>query len=153
MGQPVAVTEKQSSRPGIVRFEANRTLTGMGHERFRSADDAIGPRPAAELARRMFATGRVDALHMYQNVVTADLRKGFTADGLAEIFENLYIYYRPGVVPPSIEELMAANPAPEAAAAAPPSEGAGAVDPNLAKVPPHLLERSQAALEKWRATH
>ena len=47
MGQPVAVVEKQSAIPGIVRFVANRSLTGMGHERFTEADQAVGPRPAA----------------------------------------------------------------------------------------------------------
>ena len=76
MGQPVAVVEKRTSRPGVVRFEANRSLTGMGHERFTTADQAIGPRPAAELARRFFATGQVDAVHVYQNVATVDLKKG-----------------------------------------------------------------------------
>ena len=38
MGQPVAVQEKPSTTPGVVRFELNRTLSGQGHERFRSAD-------------------------------------------------------------------------------------------------------------------
>ena len=60
MGQLVAVTEKPSSSPGVVRFELNRALTGMGHEHFRSAEEAFGPRPAAELARRLFATGQAD---------------------------------------------------------------------------------------------
>ena len=41
MGQPVAVVQKQSSRPGVVRFEANRSFTGMGHDSFRSRDDAL----------------------------------------------------------------------------------------------------------------
>ena len=58
MGQMVSVVEKRSSTPGIVRFEANRVLTGQGHERFASAADAVGPRPAAARARRRFATGR-----------------------------------------------------------------------------------------------
>ena len=73
MGQPVAVVEKPSTSPGIVRFEANRTLTGMGHERFASAGDAVGPRPAAELARRLFATGKVAGVHIYANMITVDL--------------------------------------------------------------------------------
>src|ERR1700712_347560 len=76
MGQPVAVVTKPSHTPGLIRFEANRSLTGMGHERFHSAEEAIGPRPAAELARRLFETGRVDYVHVYQNVATVDLRKG-----------------------------------------------------------------------------
>ena len=40
MGQPITVTEKPTGRPGIVRFELNRTLTGMGHEHYASAADA-----------------------------------------------------------------------------------------------------------------
>jgi hypothetical protein len=36
MGQQVAVVEKPSPRPGVLRFETNRSLTGMGHERFTS---------------------------------------------------------------------------------------------------------------------
>ena len=37
MGQPVAVQQKTGGTPAIVRFETNRSLTGMGHERFNSA--------------------------------------------------------------------------------------------------------------------
>ncbi len=32
MGQPVTVIEKPSSHPGVVRYETNRVLTGMGHD-------------------------------------------------------------------------------------------------------------------------
>ena len=38
MGQPITVVEKRGPA-GVVRFELNRSLTGMGHERFRSAAD------------------------------------------------------------------------------------------------------------------
>ena len=54
MGQPVAVEQSAGGSPAIVRFETNRSLTGMGHERFTSADQAKGPRPAAVLARLAF---------------------------------------------------------------------------------------------------
>jgi hypothetical protein len=149
MGQPVAVVEKPSSRPGMVRFEANRNLTGMGHERFASADEAIGPRPAAEIARRLFATGKVDHVHAYLNMITVDIAKGFTADGLAGIIESLYTYYRPGVLPPTDEELMASAEAPavtpgDAAPAAEPG-----TDPALSRVPAALLERSRLAKQRW----
>jgi hypothetical protein len=152
MGQPVAVVEKPSTKPGVIRFEANRNLTGMGHERFRDGEPVVGNTPPAELARRLIATGKVESLHMYMNVATVHLNKGCTPDGLAEIFENLYIYYRPGVVPPTDEELMAAlAPEPsssEGASAAPAAEGGPAVD---SRVPAHLVERSRLALERWRA--
>src|SRR5215213_11797877 len=121
MGQPVAVVEKQSAIPGIVRFVANRSLTGMGHERFTAPDQAVGPRPAAELARRLFATGRVDSVHIYQNVATVDLKKGFSSDGLADVLENLYIYWWPGREPPPLDV-----PAEEAPAAAPAGDGGDA---------------------------
>ena len=64
MGQPVAVEQSAGGSPAIVRFETNRSLTGMGHERFTSADQAKGPRPAAVLARRFFESGQVAGVHV-----------------------------------------------------------------------------------------
>jgi hypothetical protein len=152
MGQLVGVVEKPSVKPGLVRFVANRNLTGMGHEWFHDGVSIAGNTPVAELARRLFATGKLDSIHMFMNVVTVDLKKGFASDGLAEIIESLYTYYRPGVVPPTDEELIASL-APEPAAAggasaAPSADGSPAVD---SRVPAHLLERSRLALERWRA--
>ena len=109
MGQPVAVTEKPSSSPGIVRFELNRALTGMGHEHFGSVDDAFGPRPAAELARRLFATGQVAGVHVYSNIVTVDLGADQTASGLADVVRDLYQYWKPGMEPPAFEDLEPAE--------------------------------------------
>ena len=106
MGQPITVTEKPSASPGVVRFETNRTLTGMGHDRYASADDATGDRVVDELARRLFTTGKVAGLHVYSNQVTVDLAKGATADGLADVIHGLFVHYVPGVVPPTDEELM-----------------------------------------------
>jgi hypothetical protein len=99
MGQPIAVTEMKTSKPGIVRFVLNRSLTGMAHERYQSAADASGDRPPDELARRLFETGQVAALHMYSNDVTVDLAKGATSEGLKDVIEHLYIHYVPGVQP------------------------------------------------------
>lgn len=147
MGQPVAVVEKPTSRPGVVRLEANRSLTGMGHERFTAPEQAVGPRPAAELARRLFATGRVDAVHIYQNVATIDVKKGYTTDGLADVFENLYIYWVPGREPPVLEAPAEEAPAPAAGGDAP----ATAVSAAASRVPAHLLERSRLAREKAAA--
>ena len=100
MGQPVTVLEKPSSRPGIVRFEINRTLTGMGHERYRAGQVVEGDRPPDELARRLFERGGIDAVHINSNVITLDLGRGATTDGIAEIIQDLYTYYRPGVEVP-----------------------------------------------------
>jgi hypothetical protein len=152
VGQPVAVTEKPSSSPGIVRFELNRALTGMGHEHFASVAEAFGPRPAAELARRLFATGQVAGVHVYSNIVTVDLGSGQTANGLADVVRNLYQYWKPGMEPPVFEDV---EPAAEESAAAPASGGDSASDAALSeaakRVPGHLLERSRAARERWKA--
>ena len=110
MGQPITVVEKPSATPGIVRFELNRSLTGMGHERYPSREAATGERIVDELARRLFDTGRAAAVHVYSNVITVDLAKGVTGEGLGEVINELFIYYRPGVVPPTDEELMAQAP-------------------------------------------
>ena len=103
MGQSITVTEKPGLRHDVVRFELNRSLTGMGHERYRSADDALGDRPPDELARRLFARGGIEAVHVYGNVVTIDLAPGANSEGLADIIETLFIYYGPGVEVPPIE--------------------------------------------------
>ena len=42
MGQPINVVFTPSSKQGIYRFEVNRCLTGMDHERFRNDDEIIG---------------------------------------------------------------------------------------------------------------
>jgi hypothetical protein len=150
MGQPVTVVRQPQNRPGLVRYEANRTLTGMGHERFRSADEAHGSRPAAELARRFFATGQVEAVHVHGNMVTVDLAKGFDDDGLDEVLRNLYQYWKPGMEPPAFEELTADEPA-EAPAASAGDAGDAALSEAAKRVPAALLERSRQARERWKA--
>jgi hypothetical protein len=65
--------------------------------------------------------------------------------------ENLYQYWKPGMEPPSLEELMKQVPASAAPAAAPAAGGDAPANPDLARVPAHLLARSQAALAKARA--
>ena len=110
MGQPITVTEKPTAKPGVVRFETNRNLTGMGHVRFTSADQATGDRPVDHLARGLFARGDIDGIHVYGNVVTIDLAKGASDTGLAEVIHDLFVHYRPGVLPPTDEELMSQAP-------------------------------------------
>lgn len=101
MGQPITVVEKRSLRGDVVRFELNRSLTGMSHERYRSRDDATGALPSAELARRLFDRGGVEAVHVYSNVVTLDLADGASTEGMADIVRDLFLYYREGVTPVS----------------------------------------------------
>ncbi len=106
MGQPVTFLRTSSPRPGLVRFELNRTLTGMGHERYRAGDEILGVRPCDELARRMLATDRLSSLHIHGSVITAELAGG-DASGLGDVIASLYTYYVPGVEIPSDEELIA----------------------------------------------
>ncbi|MCY3661971.1 MAG: hypothetical protein OXH28_03985 [bacterium] len=104
MGQPVTVIERPSSRPGVVRFEINRSLTGMGHEYYEGSPPATRVRPPDELARRLFASGRIDGMHINSNVITLDMSKGADTVGLRQIIEDLFIHYRPGVEVPTGEE-------------------------------------------------
>jgi hypothetical protein len=101
MGQQITVTRKPTSRPGVVVFELNRSLTGMGHERYYSdkgrAPDVVGHRPVDELARRLFAAGGVRSVHVYSNMVTVELADGGTADALVDVMRDLFTYYREGV--------------------------------------------------------
>ncbi|MGA0863406.1 MAG: hypothetical protein ACO3RB_05880 [Ilumatobacteraceae bacterium] len=151
MGQPVAVERKSGGSPAVVRFETNRSLTGQGHERYRSAAEAKGTKSGAVVARRLLESGQVAWVHVYGNVVTAELSAGASQAGLDEIVRDLYQYWKPGMTPPSVEELLAQMPAEAAPAAAASGDGGasgGGLDP---RVPAHLWERSQAALARWRA--
>ncbi len=97
MGQPVTVIEKPSATPGVVRYEINRSITGTGHENYRSAADAPAPTPADELARRLFERGGIASLHMNSNMITVHLLDASPPTGIKEIIEEMYIYYGPGV--------------------------------------------------------
>ena len=99
MGMLITVTEKPSARHGIVRFETNRALTGMGHERYRAGAPVIGPRPVDELARRLFAHGGAETVHIHGNQVTVVLADGGSSAGMANIMRDLFIHYTPGVLP------------------------------------------------------
>jgi hypothetical protein len=152
MGQQIAVTEKPSTKAGVRRFEANRSLTGMGHEVFASVADAVGPRPAAKLARDLLATGEVSGVRIYGNMITVDLKSGSSGAGLDTVVSDLYQYWKPGMEMPTFDDVVADAPA---AAAAPSGDaGAGGADAAfLARVPAVLVERSRAALAKWKASH
>ena len=123
MGQSIVVHEKPSSTPGIVRFETNRALTGMGHERYRAGTEVWGNRPPDELARRLLAQPSVAGVHVNANIVTVDLAKGFGPEGLREIVENLYRFY-----PDEVEGTDAEAPAGEAPAVEAPAVEAPADD-------------------------
>ena len=150
MGQLVAVEQKAGGVSTIVRFETNRSLTGMGHERFTSAAEAKGPRPAAVIARRFFEAGHVSWVHVYGNCITASLEAGASQASLNEIVRDLYQYWKPGMVPPTLEELLASMPAEVAPAASSGGDTAAPAgeDP---RIPPHLFERSRNARARLAA--
>ena len=107
MGQPITVVEKPSSRTGVVRYETNRALTGMGHERYRAGDEILGTAPADELARRLFDRGGITGVHVNGNVVTVELTEAKAeAEGIDEVIASLYLYWVEGVEVPSDDELM-----------------------------------------------
>ena len=102
MGQPINVVMKPGSRPGVVRFETNRWLTGMGHETYRSPEDIVNNKTVDELARRLFATGDVATVHMSGSVVTVELAGAAAeantgaevdTDHLLEVIRGLHIHY------------------------------------------------------------
>ena len=150
MGQLVAVEQKAGGASTVVRFETNRSLTGSGHERFASAAEAKGPRPAAVIARRFFEAGHVSWVHVYGNCITASLEAGASQASLNEIVRDLYQYWKPGMVPPTLEELLASMPAETAPAASSGGDTAAPTgeDP---RIPPHLFERSRNARARLAA--
>jgi hypothetical protein len=95
MGQPINVVEKPSNTPGLARFEINRSLTGMGHERYSSVDDILSDRPVDELARRLFDSGGVTQVHANGSVITVHLADGWAGDQLLDVIRGLYIFYPP----------------------------------------------------------
>jgi hypothetical protein len=96
VGQPVTVIEKPSPIPGVIRYETNRVLSGMGHEQYTPDRPIEGDRPTDVLARRLFERGGVAAVHVNGNIITVRLATG-DATGVKEIVEDLYTYYLPGV--------------------------------------------------------
>lgn len=109
MGQPVVVSEHKTRTNGVLRFELNRSLTGMGHERYGSLEqaEAAGNRPPDVAAQRIFARGGVRQVHIFSNMITVTLEDGADSQGMREMLEKLYVHYLPGVQP-SIPEAPAA---------------------------------------------
>ncbi len=131
MGQSIVVTEKPSSNPGVIRFETNRALTGMDHERYLAGQEIWGARPPDELARRLLAQPSVAGVQINSNMVTVDLLKGYDSTGLLEVIENLYRFY-PDAPEGEAEPLAEADTAPEVQADPAP---AAPVDPPAAAEP------------------
>lgn len=110
MGQPVTVVETQSKRADVVRFATNRVLSGMAHESYAAAPDALADRPVDEVARQLFATGKVSRVHVNGNVITVQL-SGADSAGLRDVIEDLFTHYRPGVPVPDPADFVTADDA------------------------------------------
>jgi hypothetical protein len=93
MGQPITVIEKPSSNPAVLRFETNRPLTGMGHERYTEAPSELLHKTGDELARRLFAAGGIESVHINGSVVTVTLGGGQTGAGLGDVVRSLFLHY------------------------------------------------------------
>jgi hypothetical protein len=118
MGQAIVVTAKPGGRPGVVIFECNRSLTGMQTERYPVEPDDSRQRPPDVLARQLFDLGATHVT-IYSNVVVVEAPpeewSALFEDGtnmeqsVIEAITNLFIYYRPGVLPPADSELTAVD--------------------------------------------
>jgi hypothetical protein len=113
MGQPITVVEKPSStNPAIIRLETNRPLSGMGHEGYEAPPDPLLDRPVDELARRLFAAGGVERVHINGSVVTVTLGGGSRGEGLADIVRHLFLHYGDtGAVAVPLDEAAPDRPA------------------------------------------
>lgn len=97
MGQLITVTRKKSVRSDVAIFELNRSLSGMGHERYLATEAVTGHRPVDELARRLLAGAGAKGVHIYSNMVTVDLTPTADPAAMADIIRDLFTYYREGV--------------------------------------------------------
>jgi hypothetical protein len=116
MGQPITVVEKQSSNPAILRFETNRPLSGTGHEHYSSPPSELLDRPVDELARRLFAAGGVESVHIHGSMVTVGLGGGRTGSGLGDIVRSLFLHYDATPAAPAAPPVDQGSATPEAAA-------------------------------------
>ena len=80
-----------------MRFEINRSITGMGIERYPSPDAVIDDRPPDLLARTLFDHGGVVSVTVNSNMITVQLAPGASTAGMRELIEELFLYYREGV--------------------------------------------------------
>jgi hypothetical protein len=122
----------------VLRFETNRPLSGMGHERYTGPPEDILVRPVDELARRLFAAGGIESVHINGSVVTVTLGGGQTGAGLGDIVRSLFLHYgeqpaeaAPGNAPPADE----ASASPEATADPAQTEAAQTAEAPAAEEP------------------
>ncbi len=94
MGEPVHVAAHATAVPGVLRFETDRPLTGSGHRGYASLHDVRDTGDTADLvASRLFEDGLVDYVHVYSNVITVELARGASPDGLLAVLRRLFVHY------------------------------------------------------------
>ena len=103
------------------------------------------------MARQLFETGKVAGVHVYGNMVTVDVEKGYDSVGLADVVREMYRYWKPGVEPPVFADVEAPEESAGAAASTGDSAADAALNEAAKKVPIHLLERSIAARARLNA--
>ena len=146
MGQNVTVIAKQSSNPEVRRFEINRSLTGMGHERYDSLADVVDDRAVDQLARKILEHGGVSNVHINSSVITVRLAGGSTGDGLEDLIRNMFRFYgdQPGAaIADDVEQPEAEDQPGEDQPAA--EEGEPEVDAELANAPEAAADHAVAA--------
>lgn len=122
MGKSVQIVAFARPRAGFVRIEIDRSLTGTGHESYNEAPIEDSVRPTDVLARTLFETGIVQRVHIFSNVITIALRSvgpgvfleteltfedpsrvtmedTQQVSTLRNVVEQLFVHYRPGVLP------------------------------------------------------
>ena len=76
----------------------------MGHDRYDAPPGPLRVRTVDELARRLFAAGGVEKVHINGSVVTVRLGGGQTGAGLGDIVRELFLHY--GDAPPQPSEAL-----------------------------------------------
>lgn len=99
MGQPIEVTSQPGSRPELMIFSINRSVTGMKLEEYPDPADAEGDRWCDELARRLGEAG-VTRATIYSSTVVAEAPDWESRRSeIEDLIRDLYIYYVDGKIP------------------------------------------------------
>ncbi len=114
MGNPVTVVVKPSSRQGVLSFELNRSITGMGHRSYfftdqkiiDSATNRILPNESEDadiadmVARQIFklCPDNAKSVHINSNIVTLQLLNSgaeAVSDQISEMLTEMFLHYKP----------------------------------------------------------
>ncbi len=95
MGQTIAAKSRPGSRPEVAIFDLDRSITGMGVERYVTVESAAGKRVVDVLARRLLEVGAT-AVSAYSNVLTVEAPPGSwpaLEEKVLSVIEHLFHYY------------------------------------------------------------